>query len=187
MFGGKVETQRARHEFRYGGERVEIVESYHYLGVQFHSNRSFGRGFQLLAEAGRKSGVCDGSKMEEIGVQKLSTKLGLFDTLVSPILHYGAEVWGPRFGSEWDWNGDGNCLEVVHRQFLRSLLRARRSTLPKAVLEEMGRFPLAVGKRERVFRFVNQTASLSRDRLARLALEESKAMWEVGRGGGIRK
>ena len=96
-------------------------------------------------------------------------------------------MWGPGFGPEWGWNEDGDCLESVHRQFLRSLLRARRSTLSKAVLGEMGRFPLAVGRWERVFRFVNRTASLSSDRLARLALEESKAMWEAGQGGWYSK
>ncbi|GAQ89854.1 protein with reverse transcriptase domain [Klebsormidium nitens] len=187
VFGGKVEAQKAKHEFRYGGERVEIVESYRYLGVQFHCNGSFRQGVQFLAEAGRKAAFAMDRRCKELGLRKISTKLGIFDTRVSPILQYGGEVWGPGYGREWGWNGDGDCLETVHRLFLRSLLRARKSTLSKAVLGEMGRFPLAIVRWERVFRFVNRTSALSSDRLARLALEESKAMWAAGQGGWYSK
>lgn len=82
-------------------------------------------------------------------------------------------------GVEWGWR----LCRKVHRAFLRGLLRVKRTTLSKAVLGEFGRFPVVVRRWEQTFRFVNRTLGLPEDRLARLALEESKAMWAAGERG----
>jgi hypothetical protein len=36
VFGGPFNSQREKHNFRYGEKQVEIVQSYRYLGVQFY-------------------------------------------------------------------------------------------------------------------------------------------------------
>lgn len=36
VFGGPFNSQREKHNFRYGEKQVEIVQSYRYLGVQSH-------------------------------------------------------------------------------------------------------------------------------------------------------
>lgn len=180
VFGGHFGCRKGKHDFRYGGEQVEIVKSYRYFGVQFNCNGNFKEAVQHLAEAGRAKG--DISAMEqrgaELGLQKASTRANLFDVLVRPVLGYGAEVWGPGCGPEWGWNGDGDGPEKVHRAFLRGLLRVRKSTLSKAVLGEFGRFPLLLTRWAQVFKFVNRTASLPQDRLARSW--RLKSRWKCG-------
>ena len=54
---------------------------------------------------------------------EIDTKLHLFDVMIKPILVYGCEVWGHE---------DIEQIEVFHRNFLRRLLRARKSA-PKAM------------------------------------------------------
>ncbi|GAQ77988.1 DNA/RNA polymerase superfamily protein with reverse transcriptase domain [Klebsormidium nitens] len=180
VFGGQFAVQKVRNEFQYAGERVAIAQSYRYLGVQFHCNGNFREGVQVLAAAGRKAAFALEQRCAELGARRIRTRVGLFDVLVGPILQYGAEVWGPGYGPRWGWNGDGDCVEKVHRAFLRGLLRVKKSTLSKAVLGEFGRFPLVLPRWEQIFRFVNRTANLPQDRLARLALEESRRMWADG-------
>ncbi|GAQ86860.1 Reverse transcriptase-like protein with RNA-directed DNA polymerase domain [Klebsormidium nitens] len=183
VFGGQFGSQKRKHDFRYGGEQVEIVKSYRYLGVQFSCIGSFKEAVQHLVEAGRKANFAMERRCAELGLHKASTRVGLFDVLVRPILGYGAEVWGPGYGPEWGWNGDGDGPEKVGRAFLRGLLRVRKSTLSKAVLGEFGRFSLLLDRWAQVFKFVNRTASLPQDRLARLAFEESREMWAANKGG----
>ncbi|GAQ86738.1 Reverse transcriptase-related protein [Klebsormidium nitens] len=183
VFGGRFSSQKGKHDFEYGEELVEIVQSYRYLGVQFNCNGKFTEAVQHLVEAGRKASFAMERRCAELGLRRASTRVGLFDVLVSPILGNGAEVWGPGYGPEWGWNGDGDGPEKVHRAFLRGLLKVRKSSLSKAVLGEFGRFPLVIRRWAQVFKFVNRTASLAENRLARLAFEESKEMWAANEGG----
>ena len=51
------------------------------------------------------------------------TKIHLFDVMIKPILLYGCEVW---------WHENIEQTEFFHRNFLRRLLRQRKSA-PKAM------------------------------------------------------
>lgn len=141
VFGGQLQAQQRQGTFWYAKRRVELVKSYKYLGVWFDCSISFSKAARELSDAGRKAVFGLEARCKEVGITSPKTRVALFDSLVRPILDYGAEVWGPGFGVEWGWNGDGDCLELVHRAFLRGLLRARKSVFSKALLGEFGRFP----------------------------------------------
>ena len=63
----------------------------------------------------------------------ISDKIGLFDSIVLPILCYGCEVWG--FHKAVD-------IECVHTKFLKQLRSVRRQTSNVCMYGETGRFPL---------------------------------------------
>ena len=71
----------------------------------------------------------------------IKTKLALFDSLVTPILLFGAEVWGLY---------DYSCIDKIHIKFCKIILGVRQQTPNYSVYGEFGRFPLSViAKRER--------------------------------------
>ena len=77
-------------EFRYGNFVIDIVDSYVYLGVNLNYNGKFS--IRNNVKPGNKShGLKKAYKYELMDIE---TKLQLFDSIVTPILLYGSEVWG---------------------------------------------------------------------------------------------
>ena len=68
----------------------------------------------------------------------------LFDVVIKPILRYGCEVWGPE---------DIEQTEVIHRNFLRRLLRIRKSAPKVMTYGELGQqeLKLQYGKEWHLF------------------------------------
>ena len=67
------------------------------------------------------------------------TKLKLFDYLITPILLYGSEIWGPyinQTSEKWD----SNVIEKVHLAFMKSILGVNRSTANVLVRGELDRY-----------------------------------------------
>ena len=82
--------------------------------------------------------VCDKVPLD------IKTKLALFDSMVVPILLYGAEIWGVyKFRN----------VDKLHMKFLKSLLGVKRQTPNYAVLGEFGRLPLSVICKQRPLKF----------------------------------
>ena len=65
----------------------------------------------------------------------ISEKCKLFDALVSPILNYGAEVWGMY---------EAKDVEILHNKFCRWTLNVRKSTNLVGLYGELGRPPLCI-------------------------------------------
>jgi hypothetical protein len=62
-------------------------------------------------------------------------KCKLFDSLVSPILNFGSEIWGMH---------PANDIEHVHTKFLRRMLSVKKSTNLNALYGELARIPMSV-------------------------------------------
>ena len=73
--------------------------------------------------------------------------LKLFDHTVTPILTYGSEI----FGFE-----NINMIENVHKEFLRKLTGARKSTPLYMLYRELGRYPLEIIIKTRMVSFWNK-------------------------------
>ena len=109
----------------YAGQEIEIVNSFNYLGVLFSCGgsdkalKAIHALFQIL-------------KQVETPVNIM---LHLFDSLAASILNYGCESWGFL---------DVECIERIHRKFLKHSLHVKKSTNNYAVYKELGRYPLII-------------------------------------------
>ena len=74
----------------------------------------------------------------------IKTKLSLFDSLVTPILLYGAEVWGIYNISN---------IDKIRIKYCKAILGVRQQTPNYAVFGELGRYPLSVICKERALNF----------------------------------
>ena len=74
-------------------QQLEVVSTFCYLGVNFHYTGNFRYSVQCLVEKANKAYHSLRTLFEKIELD-IQTKLKLFETMVTPIMLYGAEVWG---------------------------------------------------------------------------------------------
>ena len=99
-------------KFTMANEILEIVTSFKYLGTTFHKNGNWYRTQKELAQHASYSMhklFCTFSQID----LSISDKCKLFDTLVTPVLNYGSQVWGMH---------EAKDIKIVHNKFCRRLL-----------------------------------------------------------------
>ena len=80
-------------EFRYGNFVIDIVDSYVYLGVNFNYNGKYKVALETISNQATRA-IYGLKKAYKYELMDIETKLQLFDSIVTPILLYGSEVWG---------------------------------------------------------------------------------------------
>jgi hypothetical protein len=98
-----------------------------------------------IADQGRKAILSILLLFEKINFN-ISSKLSLFHKLITPILLYGAELWGldNKFTAE---------IDKVLIKFCKSILGVQKSTPNAAVLGELGQLPLSTMCKVRAIKY----------------------------------
>ena len=73
----------------------------------------------------------------------------IFDTVISPILTYGREVWGV----DHDGKLENDPIEFVQTKFIRWLLRVNKFCSSNACRSEVGRFPMRTKTKCRAIKY----------------------------------
>ena len=130
-------------KFKYKGNELEIVEDYKYLGVIFNYNGNFKKNSNSLITQAKKAMYTVISKCRRYNLP-IDIQIQLFDSMVLPILLYGAEVWGIKEFKE---------IEKLHLKFLKHCLGICNSTCNNMVYGELGRFPLEIKIKIRIISY----------------------------------
>ena len=130
-FGSRARCQA----FTFNGNEVECVQSYKYLGFEFHATKNLSHGVSKLVSAANKAVHAMNHRCAFLHIADPKQRCTLFDSLVLPILSYASEVWAVDKTS-------GESAEQLHRQFLKHVLGVRGSTATLIVLAEFGGYPL---------------------------------------------
>ena len=98
--------------FYINGQKIEIVESFKYLGISFLKN---GNWFQTQKCIAKHAAFAMHNLFRILNTVELPTyqKCKLFDSLVGSILSFGSEIWGMNEASD---------IELVNTKFLRRIL-----------------------------------------------------------------
>jgi hypothetical protein len=119
--------------FTYGGQPLEIVNKFCYLGIVFTRGGSFVEAQNTLVGQAQKAIY----KMKKclyrfthIGVKHT---MDMFDKLIVPILHYGCQTWGLN---------KTPSIERLHMHFCKNLLGVKSCTQNDFVYGELGRIDL---------------------------------------------
>ena len=88
----------------YDGQNLEIVDSFTYLGMKFTANGSLEAGAKALSDQALRAVNNLLGLFQRVHFD-IKTKLALFDSLETPILLYGVEVWGLY---------DYSCIDKIH-------------------------------------------------------------------------
>ncbi len=76
-----------------GGQPIEVVDDFCYLGVIFNYNGKFGKAIAHNINKAKKAVFGLKNIVYKCGID-LSTTIDLFHKMVTPIRTYGSEVWG---------------------------------------------------------------------------------------------
>ena len=140
VFGTRRNTN---HHVTLGGQSVEVVNEYKYLGILFNKNRSFNNAISALSMQARKAMFSLFSKINGLELP-VDCQLDLFNKTIVPILLYGSEVWGFHKVNE---------IEKVQAEFIRHVLCVRKSTPYYMLYGETGMEPLLLQVKTRVLNF----------------------------------
>lgn len=122
---------------------LEIVDSFCYLGLKINNTWNVEFTTKALSDQALRAanGLLALFKRLSFDVK---TKLSLFDSLVTQLLLYGAEVWGIY---------EVKNIDKIHIKFCKAILGVRQQTPNYAVYGELGRYPLSVICKERALKF----------------------------------
>ena len=74
--------------------KLEVVNSYKYLGLTFSTRLSFSAAVEYMAVRAQKSTIEILATLNRIDCNSAEIFFKLFDAQVVPTLLYGAELWG---------------------------------------------------------------------------------------------
>ena len=132
-----------RDHWFYGGQEVEIVNQFTYLGVVFSSGGSFMQNSKTLAGKALRAMHQLWQLLKEVE-SPVHICFNLFDSLVASVLNYGSEIWGFM---------QAEYIERVHRKFCKYMLNVKISTNNYAVYNELGRYPLIIERHVRIVKY----------------------------------
>ncbi|CAG7787090.1 unnamed protein product, partial [Allacma fusca] len=111
--------QQKQHRFYNDGNKIEIVNSYKYLGVEFHKTGSFKEHHDAVLH---KTNVAINTLvniLKAAKIQDIDIAIRLFNTLAGTIPLYGLPIWGMNYVDN---------MEKLQTKFLRQLLGASNLT-----------------------------------------------------------
>ena len=120
--------------FHIGECKVEVVDEFPYLGIQFNYNSKFSKARKAIREKASRAMFSLLSKSRRLSLP-IGIQLHLFDSQVVPVLLYGCEIWSHE-----------NCedIEKLHLRYCKYILSLNRTTCSNMLYGELGRFPLAI-------------------------------------------
>ena len=156
------EKRKSKHDcdIFINGRTVEIVDSFAYLGLKFYYTSNFIHAVRALNEQAQKAYHTLLKVFDKVSLD-IKTKVSLFDSLVLPILLYGAEIWGVYSFKD---------IDKLHVRFLKYLLGVKQQTPNFAVLGEYGR--LSVLCKQRALEFWSKIMSKDQSPLRNIYLDQ---------------
>jgi hypothetical protein len=131
---GSGPAKKIKLDFHINNEKIEIVDSYTYLGIEYHRNRRLICSMKTLVSKATKAMFCLLKKARNLSLP-LDCIINAFDVMIVPILLYGCEIWGYE---------NVNIIEKTHLKFLKLAAGLKMSTPSVMVYGELGRFPLKI-------------------------------------------
>ena len=112
-----------------GDHLISFESEYTYLGICFPCNGNFGKSICALKNQASRAMFALLNKARKLGLD-IDVQMQLFDSLVTPIVTYGCDIWGFKSIA---------VLEKLQLQFCKYMLRINSSTPTVMVLGELGR------------------------------------------------
>jgi hypothetical protein len=105
--------------FFWNGSQIEVVKSYTYLGITFHSSGKFNLASSEFVKKGLSAQGAALSTVKRLKLFNLNISIKLYNSIIRSITLYGAGIWGLRHAEP---------LERVQQHFLKRTLNLPIST-----------------------------------------------------------
>ena len=91
---------RKYENFYFKGRKIDCVSYYNYLGILFSSWLFWSKAVSTLSVKAKKSLIPIQALLRKTKSNSVSINFKIFDSIVKPILLYGAEIWGYEYKKE---------------------------------------------------------------------------------------
>jgi len=160
------------HQVFFAGQPVPHVDSFKYLGMEFHSSGNFKAAAEQLHAAALKALHAMNRRCAVLKITDPKLRCQLFDALVAPVLNYCCEIWSMDLGAKLD----SSPQEVMHNRFLKRMLGVCDSTPNHVALAEFGRYPIHFMWLKQTLKYVRRLANADSSRLLYRAYKEQLHM-----------
>ena len=146
----------AAHErWHLGGEKIEVVNEYTYLGYKLSTKLCSNTTLTNLSTKGKAAVVRTMRPMKRLMCTSPTVIFKIFDAQIQSILLYGSEIWGVN-----------NCDEIerVHLYTLKDFLNVSFRTPNLMVYGDTGRYPLYIGATLRCVKYWLRLTSMDNER-----------------------
>ena len=176
------------YSFFLEGVKLEIAESYQYLGVRLRPSGSLTQAAAELCSKARKAWFSISNVLYQDKRMPVTRALKLFDCLVSPVAMYASEFWFPNtlpkksFGDRTQLFSvfDSFKAETINQMCCKLLLSVHKKATKLAVLGELGRYPLALRAMANCLNYRQCLARKPRTSLIGQAMAEMTTMADSG-------
>jgi len=140
MIARKGGGKRPKYVWKWNNIEIEIVKNYKYLGYYFNERNTSTTHIRYITKKAKAAM----SQIWGIGKRKFRNdwkmRIMLFDAICTPMMLYGAEVWGFKTREE---------IERIQRQYIKWTLQLNKTTPSYIVLAETNRdcIDIKAGKR----------------------------------------
>ena len=176
IFTKKTSKSVREMKFLINNEVLEVVPEFTYLGVKISSSGNFQK-HKDMTKGKAIHALFKVTKTVDFKRLKPQKANQLFDTLISPILTYGSEIWGVYLNqnfSKWD----KEPTEKVHLKFCKYYLGVNSKASNLACRAELGRFPLKIFIDKLIMRYWTHLFKLPDTTIAKQAFLISESLYE---------
>ena len=178
-------------DFYINNKALEVVSSYCYLGIILHESGKFSFAIKNLKTKAMRAffGLKRTINRSKVSFRALTT---LFDSLIKPIILYGAPIWTPTLSIVKNLSSAiltqpqnfRNIIpkinrldsENIHMSFLKWALGVHRKASNVGIWGESGRYPLIYQSIKLSLNYYERLTQLSPDKFAYAALQEQKLL-----------
>ena len=156
----------------YQGEHIDIVSFYKYLGVYFTPKLIWTKTKEVLAHQASKAVNRIFQYQRQFGFFQPKDIFKLFDSIVSPILCYGSEIWGYE---------SSKTIEKIHTRFCKRFVGLHQNTADFLALSECGRYPISITYMSRCIKYWAKILQMPDHRYPKQCYAMLRSLSEAGK------
>ena len=149
----------------YDNKSLEEVSSYKYLGIDIHHKINWNYSIKKMMNGGWKAYFGLENNCKEENLVTWDKKKILFETLVTPIIFYGCEVWVCNISRE-SWRN----IEQIQKRFITYNIKIKSNTPYPILLIEVGLSPIESLTMTRLLLYKHKINNMGDHRLRKLAV-----------------
>ena len=147
-----------KEKWYFNNSLFEVVNSFTYVGVNFTSTMSLYKMAEAMSYKAKRILVSLLSSLYNYLPLSYQSYFKIFDTKISSVLLYGAELWGVE---------NMQCVESIHIYACKRYASAPLKTSNVAIMGDCGRFPLYISASKKCIKYWLRILHLKDDRYVR--------------------
>ena len=163
---------KASEKWYFDGKAIDVVSFYKYLGIYFTPKLIWSRTHEFQVMQSKKAASRIFKYQKSFGYFNPQDIFKLFDTIVKPILCYGAEIWGFQYYDK---------LEKVQSKFCIQYCCLNTNVADALALGECGRLPLAISYMTQCLKYWVRLLQMETHRYPKQCYEMLRSLDSLGR------